>query len=552
MQVRPRILLIALIALATSVVLGACYGGDSGRVWFNLPSAKIHVADNGTARAFGYNLGAVVDPALVGQLEAAGVNEAEARVGYDGIYVTMNGEELPFVSWDAASAENLQGVLGNVQGVPPAAAQYLPWLRKIGLGAKLILPGGGNAPRWTEEATVTPETPDTVVGPINIGGIAFDDAGNLVIGGMDTAALAAATGGALPQLPPATVAMLNNMGIDSVNVNTDPNALNLSINGEPLPGLAYDSQRLSNLTKYLPGLLGNPSTAATLDTVVPMLPSLDLNADVSFTGEPIGELALPEVDVTVGDDGSLNAFGMTLPGASLDAATLQTLQDADIQALNVDVNSDGLFAAVNGRALPSIAWNDDSIDALAGVAASAAGMDEATIGGLLNMVRSTGIQANLALPVGPNQTPVEIPAEIDRTIQPADLGDLNAPTIHLDATFDGSGNLTKLGTIGADDLSALGVNLGIALPPQVLDLMKSLNANELSIAIEGNKLNVDAAGRNILSIDHDADSLAALIDVASGYLGDSPLSDPGLQQLLNDVILPLIPGSDVQINVRIE
>ncbi|MCB0158625.1 MAG: hypothetical protein KDD83_10885, partial [Caldilineaceae bacterium] len=104
MQVRPRILLIALIALATSVVLGACYGGDSGRVWFNLPSAKVHVADNGTARAFGYNLGAVVDPALVGQLEAAGVNEAEARVGYDGIYVTMNGEELPFVSWDAASA----------------------------------------------------------------------------------------------------------------------------------------------------------------------------------------------------------------------------------------------------------------------------------------------------------------------------------------------------------------------------------------------------------------------------------------------------------------
>lgn len=41
MQVRPRILTIALIALATSVLLGACYGGDSGRVWFNLDRKSV-------------------------------------------------------------------------------------------------------------------------------------------------------------------------------------------------------------------------------------------------------------------------------------------------------------------------------------------------------------------------------------------------------------------------------------------------------------------------------------------------------------------------------
>jgi hypothetical protein len=552
MQVRPRILTIALIALATSVLLGACYGGDSGRVWFNLPSAKIHVQEDGTARAFGANLGPVVDPALVSQLAAADVDELEARIGYNGLHVSMNGEELPYVSWDATSSETLQGVLGSVQGVPPAAAQYLPWLRKIGLGAKLILPGGGNAPRWTGETTAAQDTPENTVGPINIGGIAFDESGNLVIGGLDTAALSAATGGALPQLPPNVLAMLGSLGIDSVNVNTDPNNLNLNLNGQPLPSIKYDSQRLGALTKYLPGLTGDPSMGAMLEQVTPLLQGLDLNADVSFTGEPIGELVLPAVDVTVGDDGSLNAFGMPLPGATLDAATIKTLQDANIQGLNLDVNADGLFAAVNGQTLPSISWNDESVGALAGIAAGAAGMDAGTVEGILGLIRGTGIQANLALPVGAGQTPVEIPAEIDRTIEPADLGDLSAPTIHLDATFDSSGKLTSLGTIGADDLSSLGVDLGIVLPQEVLDLLKDMNANELSVAIDGNKLNVDAAGKNILSIDHDAQSLGALVSLASGLAGDSPLSDPGIQQLLNDVILPMIPGSDIQINVRIE
>lgn len=552
MQARPRILTIALIAIATSVLLGACYGGDSGRVWFNLPSAKVRLQEDGTARVFGANLGQVVDPALVSQLSSAEVGQLEARAGYNGIHVSINGEELPFVSWDAESTENLQGLLAGMPNIPPAAAQYLPWLRKVGLGANLILPNGGDAARWSGESSVVQETPEATVGPLNIGGIAFDESGNLVIAGMDTAALAAATGGALPQLPPDTLAMLQSLGIDSVNINTDPNTLNLAVNGQPLPGLAYDSQRLSALTRYLPGLLGDPSVGPMLDQVVPMLQGLDLNADVSFTGEPIGELTLPAVDVRVQDDGSLNAFGMPLPNAALDAVTLQTLQDANIQALNLDVNADGLFAAVNGTALPSISWSDESVGALAEVAAGAAGMEAGAVEGMLNLVRSAGINANVALPVAEGQTPIEVPETIDRTISPADLGDMTAPTIRLDATFDSSGNLTSLGTIDADDLSALGVDLGIALPPEVLELMSNIGANEMTVSTEANRLNVDAAGQNILSVDYDADSLAALISLASNFAADSPLSDPGVQQLLNEVILPLAPGADVNINVRIE
>ena len=43
MQAKPKILKIFLVALIASLLLGACYGGSTGRVWFNLPSLPIHL-----------------------------------------------------------------------------------------------------------------------------------------------------------------------------------------------------------------------------------------------------------------------------------------------------------------------------------------------------------------------------------------------------------------------------------------------------------------------------------------------------------------------------
>lgn len=551
MQTRPRILKILLVGLIASLLLGACYGGDSGRTWFNLPSAKVHVQPDGTAKVFGLNVGAVVDPALVQQLEAGSVEELEARAGYNGIHVTMNGEELPYIAWDNDSATNLQGLLGAMPTVPPQASQYLPWLRKVGLGAKLILPSStGTTERWSGETVVTPETADDPVA-LNVGGIAFDESGNLVVAGLDSDALAAAAGGALPQLDAGTLGTLSSLGIDALNVKTGPNGIDLSFNGQSLPSIAYDSASLATLTKYLPGLTGgDPATADLVNQVVPMLPNLALNADVSFTGEPIGTLELPAVDVQVAEDGSLSAFGLPVgPAGTLDAATLGMLQDAGIGSLNLDVNDAGLMAVVNGQKLPSISWNDESIGALAGIAGAAAGQSPDTIEGLLNLVRGSGLNANVVLPGG---EAVDM-ATVDTTVKAADLAGLSAPTIHLDAVFDKSGALKGIGDISADDLAGLGVAAGSAmLPPQLMDLMTSMGASTMNISTEANKLNIAMDGTTALSIDYDTDSLANVLNLASAFAGDSILSDPAMSKLLTEQILPLLPGSDLNVNVSLE
>ena len=60
MQAKPKIVKILVVALIVSLVLGACGGGTSGSTWFNLPSVRVNVQENGAAKVWGFNVGAVV------------------------------------------------------------------------------------------------------------------------------------------------------------------------------------------------------------------------------------------------------------------------------------------------------------------------------------------------------------------------------------------------------------------------------------------------------------------------------------------------------------
>ncbi len=114
---------------------------------------------------------------------------------------------------------------------------------------------------------------------------------------------------------------------------------------------------------------------ATLDKVVPLLPGAEVNAVVSFTGEPAVATEIAPVVVDIQPDGKAEVMGF--PVAEMPADLMDNLQAANVQQLNVDVAEDGLFLASNGQLLPSITWNDESIETLADVVAPMAGMSAA-------------------------------------------------------------------------------------------------------------------------------------------------------------------------------
>ena len=74
----------------------------------------------------------------------------------------------------------------------------------------------------------------------------------------------------------------------------------------------------------------------------------------------------------------------------------------------------------------------------------------------------------------------------------------------------------------------------------------------MEIVNSGNKLDIKVNGDTLLSLDHDQASLQAALNLATPFLEGSPLADPAMAKLIAEQILPLVPGSDVQITINVE
>ncbi len=550
MQARLKTLPIFLVGLVTMLLLSACGGGDTGSTWFNVPSVPVQVEEDGSASLYGFNLGPVVDAAMVDQLQAAGVDKLDVRVGYEGIQPYLDGEALPYVGWDQGSVENLQEIVETAPNIPNAGliSSALPMLRTFGLGAALNLPGGENIPSW--DGTVTTVDPaaagEAAIGPMEIGGLAFDDQGAASFAGIPLSAL-----GADVALPPALLATLNQLGVDKLTIDTDPSGVTLGYNDKTLPGLKFSEESLGRMLGVA-GAFVDDETRATLEQIAPILTASDINLDVSLTGEPAGETTLGKVPVTIQDDGNLAVFGLPVTTEPvIDAATLGQLQEANIQQLDVAVGEDGLNLAANGVKLPSISWTDESLETLAGIVAPMAGIDPAMIDSALGIARNSGLSASVAVPTAAGAERIEVPEDIDFTFAPPDMGDLSAPLIRLEATLGSDGSLVEAAGLDAATLAALGVS-GPLVPAETMATLAALGANEIKIVGEPNDLKLLLDGNEALSIAHDAESLSAALDLATAFQSDSPLADPALNALLKDVVLPLIPGSNLDVTINLQ
>jgi hypothetical protein len=560
MQAKPKLFYVFLVALVASLILGACTGGGStGSTWFNTPSIKVRVQDNGTAKVYGLPVNSVVlPPELVQQLQTAGVEKLDVRAGYNGVHVYANGEDLPYLAWNEDAVKTLQEVV-KTQPIPNAnmIANALPWLRKVGLGVALFIPSANgkpaDIPNWKGETEITPETPENVIGPMTIGGLAFDDQGDASIQGVPVSELEKALGTSLGiSMDPNTIAMIKSLGADTIDIKLTPNGVALMLGDKPLPGIAYDSATLEQAVTLADAFV-DEQTAETLNKVTEILPNADVETVISLTGEPAVETELAKIPVVINDDGTLSVFGLPAGADTvIDPETLTKLQDANIQHLDLNIDEDGIAVATNGQKLPTIGWNDESLQTLADIIGPMAGMSPDLIETVLGMVRNTGIQASVALPVAAGERAIDIPAQVDMTMTPSDLGDMVPPTIHAVAKFDKNGELLEFGGLSAESLAALGVS-GISLPPDTMATLNDLGAQNIEIKSEPNKLILYLDGAEALTINNDTESLANALDLAAPFLGeDSPLSDPALSQLLREQILPLIPAMDLDVTVEIE
>lgn len=547
MQARRKfvpILLVILVVLFAAVVLVACGGNgqvdNRGQSWMNLPSLPVNVDANGAASVYGLGIGQVLTPDQVQLMQAMGdAQRLEARVGFEGVSVLKNGEDALNVLWNDESQANLQDVLRQVPGAA-MAADYLPMLRNVGVGVALNLPPAQgapalNIPKWTGPTPFQPSTPAATTTPIDIGFLSFDQSGQALIAGIPASTL-----GIPLQLDAGTMGMLQQFGINDVTLNTQTDGLHIALNGNPLPVIAYNESSLATLQGMLAPLLPDAATAGIVGDLLPRLPGLDLNLNVGFNGAP-AEISLPDLNVKITEGGGINAFGLDIPNVTIPLDSIQPLIDAGIGSLNVRATDQSIDLAVNGQQLPTINFTPAGRAAIATIVSSQAGVSPDLINSGLNILAQGGVAAAVELPGGGSAAPaVTIPA-------PPDVA---APVIRANVVIE-DGAIVSFGGIPAETLAALGVTLP-SLPPEVMSILGSLGADTLNVRVQPDGLHILAGGEEVLSMAYDAASLGALWGLVKPLAGPTLADNPGLTQLLEQTILPLMTKADVDLTITLQ
>lgn len=300
--------------------LAASAAADS--VVVDIPAIAITYDDQGQASlkgldlsALGVDLGALArTPEQMALVQAAGIESALVNLTPDGVNLYANGSPMLTMDWDADSIQSLGAVLG-IAGIDNAdtLVKVLPLLSNMSLGVAMTFPGAGDSPTLIGKAPDAaallaanqtaaaqalgelgvPPFATGLLGSLGPLTIRYDASGTATLEGLGMLA------GFLPadalsglNLPADQLAQVKDLGIQTLNVVTQPEGLAITLNGNALPLIRWDSGQMQNLVEL--GLDGGALTALTgadaesldalhqLGKYAPILQTTPLNITVVF------------------------------------------------------------------------------------------------------------------------------------------------------------------------------------------------------------------------------------------------------------------------------
>jgi hypothetical protein len=94
----------------------------------------------------------------------------------------------------------------------------------------------------------------------------------------------------------------------------------------------------------------------------------------------------------------------------------------------------------------------------------------------------------------------------------------------------------------------LGIS-GLTLPANVMDILSKTGADTLQVQTTPGHADILLDGTVALSLDYDVDSLRQVVATAKPFANVALLDDPNISKLVDEVVLPMVAGSQIDLTV---
>lgn len=296
------------LLLIAALLLGACGPAvptaadettESGqRFMLSLPRLVIDIDAQGNPSVGGVSLADLggligaqvpsftINPFYVNWLTNTNVQHIELVHAADGIYLYVNGEQMPYVAWDGESLANV-GQIAGMLNVPFAQliGTLVPVIQRTGLNIVLQFPkqeGAEDIPlRDPSKAPEAPPAEEQTSSVVTHADVVFDENGVPSIAGISAQDLLRA-GIAVPGLAPQTMSMIKQYGIKDFRIVSSPKGMYLYVNDMPLPHIVWNNQFLDSSANLYAQM--NPSSPyiELAKLIVPELNNVDVDLLLKF------------------------------------------------------------------------------------------------------------------------------------------------------------------------------------------------------------------------------------------------------------------------------
>lgn len=302
-----RFFRVVILTVIAALLLSACGAAtvpateettDSGqRFLISLPRLVVDVDEEGKASVNGLSIDAVnkllpgaalpdlgVNPFYVDWMTNTNMQHLEFASTDKGVFVFANGEPLPYLAWDGDSLTNL-GTVAGIANLPYGnlITKLVPIVQRTGLNIVMRFPTQPGAaeipvrdPSVAPEAMepVTEETTPSLITRIDVN---YDANGVPTIAGISSRDLAEA-GVFLPiELTPETMAQLKANDVKEMRFVSGPNGIAITVNGEALPQIAWNSALLANGADMYAQMNPDSPYISLAKLLLPELSNLDID-----------------------------------------------------------------------------------------------------------------------------------------------------------------------------------------------------------------------------------------------------------------------------------